>query len=113
MRKARRLEQIDRFTGARKTHGMFNTPTHRSWSAMIQRCYNPNRDNYEHYGARGIRVCDRWRKFENFLEDMSVRPDGLTLERIDNSGNYEPDNCMWATHSQQMKNRRARRTAHA
>lgn len=97
------------FIGARLRHGMFDTPTHRSWNSMLQRCGNPNRDNYEFYGGRGICVCDRWKTFENFLADMGERPEGCTLDRYpNNNGNYEPGNCRWATHAQQMKNRRVR-----
>jgi hypothetical protein len=107
--KERRLKNIDRFTGARLTHGMFNTPTWRSWASMIQRCTNPARENYRYYGGRGIKVCDRWRRsFESFLADMGERPDGLTLERLENDGNYQPDNCVWASKSAQALNRRER-----
>ncbi len=97
------------FTGARLTHGKFGTPTHVSWNAMLQRCTNENRDNYEFYGGRGIKVCERWESFENFLADMGERPVGTTLDRYpNNNGNYEPGNCRWATVSEQMKNRRKR-----
>jgi hypothetical protein len=75
---------------------------------MIQRCTNPRRDNFSYYGGRGIEVCDRWRTFENFLADMGERPTGLTLDRVDNDGNYEPGNCCWATRKQQISNRRPR-----
>ena len=88
-------------------HGMSGTPTHNSWCSMRQRCLNPNELNYENYGGRGITVCERWLdSFENFLEDMGIKPEGKTLERIDVNGNYEPSNCVWASHTDQCFNRR-------
>jgi hypothetical protein len=73
---------------------------------MIQRCTNSKVDSYRYYGALGIQVCERWRNFEAFLEDMGEKPDGLTLDRIDVSGDYEPGNCRWATWREQRVNQR-------
>ena len=78
---------------------------YRSWQAMLSRCLNPNREKYKTYGARGITVCDRWRDFRNFLEDMGKRPLGTTLDRIKNNLGYFKENCQWATPLQQTHNR--------
>ena len=78
-----------------------------AWAMTVQRCTNPHSRDFHYYGGRGIKVCDRWRKFENFLADMGVRPEGMTLDRIDVNGNYEPGNCRWATRAQQGANTRA------
>src|SRR5215831_4299075 len=82
------------------------TPTYHAWKSMLQRCSNPKRADWRRYGRRRIVVCQRWRRFENFLADMGACPDGLTLDRIDNFGNYEPGNCRWASWEQQYRNRR-------
>lgn len=91
-----------------RTHGLARTKTYISWISMKTRCSNKN-DKYKYgiYGGRGITICDRWlNSFENFLEDMGKRPKNHTLDRIDSTGNYEPDNCRWATPLQQARNRR-------
>lgn len=80
--------------------------TYNSWRAMRARCNNPNDIGFHQYGGRGIKVCDRWASFELFLSDMGVRPEKHTLDRKDTDGDYTPENCRWATHSTQCKNRR-------
>jgi hypothetical protein len=88
-------------------HGMYGTATYQAWASMKQRCTNPKASNFGRYGGRGIKVCDRWRdSFEAFLADMGKAPPGLTLERVDVNGHYEPGNCKWATMAEQMGNQR-------
>lgn len=88
------------------THGMANTSTYHRWVNMLGRCRNPKNTSYKYYGGRGIRVCERWQKFENFYEDMGEAPNNLTIERINNDGNYEPTNCKWGTYAEQSRNNR-------
>ena len=88
------------------THGRTGTVEYRTWQAMLRRCRNPRAKSYEDYGKRGISVCERWLKFENFFADMGLKPKGLSLDLIDNDGHYEPGNCRWATASEQARNRR-------
>jgi hypothetical protein len=88
-------------------HGRYHSKIHIAWTNMLQRCLNPNATKFNNYGGRGITVCERWRSFENFLEDIGDPPSSnLSIDRIDVNGNYEPGNCRWATTVQQRHNRR-------
>lgn len=90
------------------THGMHLEPEYSAWHSMKGRCLNPNHHDFHNYGGRGITVCERWLKFENFYADMGKRPEGKSLDRFpNNDGNYEPGNCRWATPKEQSNNRRS------
>ncbi len=94
-----------------RTHGHCSggelSPTYQSWRSMIDRCRIITHQAFHRYGGRGIKVCERWQRFENFLEDMGERPKGKTIDRYpNNDGNYEPSNCRWATIQEQLWSRR-------
>ena len=91
------------------SHGLSDTPEYMSWTDMNTRCRNKNSTSFHRYGGREIKICRRWEKFENFLEDMGKRPDGMEIDRKNNDGDYEPSNCRWATPLQQANNRSSNR----
>ena len=92
---------------SRGKHKMTNTPEYIAWEAIIQRCDNPKNPGYKNYGGRGIKVCDRWRSFENFYADVGPRPKGFSLDRTNNEGDYSPENCRWVLNKLQHRNKRS------
>lgn len=103
----KRPDQSARIRAINYRHGYTGTPTWVSWSAMLNRCRNVNAADYKRYGGRGISVCQSWLDFVEFLRDMGIRPEGTTLGRIDNDGDYEPSNCRWETAKDQGRNTRS------
>ena len=100
-------ERIRPLLKSRLKHGMSHLPEYTCWRNMIKRCCDAQGQQFPNYGGRGITVCSRWMEFENFYADMGSRPSGdYSLDRINNDGNYEPDNCRWATRIEQNRNQR-------
>ena len=103
---------IEMTIGRSTTHGMpKKSRAYKSWDYMLSRCRNKKDSGYKYYGGRGIKVCDRWLNFENFFKDMGECPPTLTIERINNNGDYEPSNCYWTSRAMQSRNQRTRKNS--
>lgn len=100
----RRTQGVKSCGCAKVKHGMWRHPSFEVWTGMMKRCYNAAAINYSRYGGRGIKVCKRWHDFPSFVSDMGDRPEGASIDRIDNDGDYEPSNCRWATAKEQGRN---------
>lgn len=88
-----------------RKHNLYKHPNYKSWYSMHSRCYRTKDKDYKYYGARGIMVCERWHDIRNFIADMGNKPEFLTIDRINNNGNYEPNNCRWSSITTQNRNR--------
>lgn len=100
--------QKQRAVEANTKHGFYHHELFATWKMMWRRCTDEEYKQYKDYGGRGIAVCDRWKSFEHFAQDMGTRPEGMTLDRKNNDGNYEPGNCRWATRKEQIANQRGK-----
>lgn len=98
--------RAERIGNLRRTHGLSDSRAYKVWQDMRRRCRDPSRKAYQHYGGRGIAVCDRWQSFDHFLADMGEPEGGFSLDRIDVNGHYSPENCRWVPLPEQKRNKR-------